>query len=182
MKKLSLEIKSFFRGKARLITVIAFFAVIAYEYGKPLRVWLGHAGTPDAFEVGFYTLFWAQRYGYYFFVFFILISYWIFSLVSKSNLEETMRVTKKSIRNVYLHQFVFLMIINLFVTLTFTVINLVSANIFGMLSGKYAIHIILTFILNFLLTDLLAIIIGFVLSGIKNRPVAYLSVVVVALF
>ncbi len=182
MKKLSLEIKSFFRSKPRLITFITFLTVIIGLYGDFVRRMLAFAGKPDADTAGFYVLFELQKYGYYFFIFFILISYWLFSLASKSNLEETLRVTKKSIRNVYLHQFVFLMIINLFVTLTFTVINLVSAHLFGMLTGKYAIHIILTLVLNFLLTDLLAIVVGFVLSGIKNRPVAYLSVVVVALF
>ncbi len=182
MKNLSLEIKSFFRSKPRLITFIAFFAVIACLYGKIMHNYLGYVGSPDAETSGFYMLFDAQEYGYYFFIFFILISYWLFSLSSKSNLEETLRVTKKTIRNVYLHQFVFLMIINLFVTLTFMFINLISANLFGMLTGKYAIHIILVFILNYLLTDLLAIIIGFTLSGIKNRAISYLLVVVVALF
>ncbi len=181
MKRLSLEIKSFFRSKTRLMTFIAFFAVIIGLYGDFLRRMLAFVGSPDADTSGFHVLFDAQEYGYYFFIFFILISYWLFSIASKSNLEETLRVTKKSIRNVYLYQFIFLVIISLFVTLTFTVINLVSANLFGMLTGKYAIHIILVFFLNFFLTDLLAIIIGFVLSGIKNRPVAYLSVVVVAL-
>ncbi len=182
MKKLSLEIKSFFRSKPRLITFIAFFGVIAGLYGKQVLHYLGYVDSPDAETAGFFVLFRAQEYGYYFFIFFILISYWLFSLASKSNLEETLRVTKKTIRNVYLHQFVFLMSINLFITLTLTAISLVSSSLFGMLTGKYALHIILAFILNYLLTDLLAIVIGFVLSGIKNRPVAYLSVVVAALF
>ncbi len=183
MKKLNLEIKSFFRGKVRLIVFIAFFTVIIYNYSKSLPVLLKLAGAsnPD-YNAGFRVLWYAQDYGYYFFVFFILISYWLFSIVSKANLEETLRVTKKSIRNVYLHQFIFLMSINFFVTLIFTIVNLVSADKFGMLTGKYALHIILVFILNYLLTDLLAITIGFSLSGIKNRAISYLLVVVVALF
>ncbi len=182
MKKLSLEIKSFFRSKPRLITFIAFFAMIIGLYGNKLFKILRFVGRPDAEEACFLILFRAQAYDYYFFVFFILISYWLFSLVSNSNLEEALKVTKKSIRDVYLYQFIFLMIINLFVTSTFTAINLVSAHLFGMFTGKYILHIILVFILNFFLMDLLAIIIGFTLSRIKKRTVSYTLVVVICVF
>ncbi len=184
MKKLSLEIKSFFKSKPRLITFIAFFSVIIGLYGYKLYNLFNYFfdNTANVENIGFLVLFRAQEYSYYFFMFFILISYWLFSLSSKSNLEETLRVTKKSIRNVYLHQFIFLLSINLFSTLALIVVNLVSANIFGMLTGKYILHIILVFILNYFLTNLLAIIIGFALSGINNRVISYMLVVVIGLF
>ena len=181
MKKLYLETKAFFGNKGFLLITVAFFGII---FGKLFKttskmLQLPFEENADIFQIIFSD---SQKISYYLFVFFIFISYELFHLSHKSNLNETLKTTKKGIRNTYFYQCLIIFIITSFITISIFALNLYSASHFEILTTELIIHLVLNCLLNITLVVTLASSFGFLLSLFSKKVFAYISIVFIAFF
>lgn len=181
MKKLYLEAKAFFGNKGFLLITVAFFGIIFGKLfkttSKMLQI-LFEEGD-DVFMIVFSD---SQKISYFLFVFFIFISYELFYLSHKSNLNETLKTTKKGIRNTYFYQYLIIFIITAIITVCIFALNIYSAAHFKVLTTELLIHIILNCLLNITLVITLASSFGFLLSLFSKKVFAYISIVFIAFF
>jgi hypothetical protein len=114
----------------------------------------------------------------FYFAFFVFLSYEYFYRIKKTPIYETLSGTKSGILNIYLNQFVVLFILNLTITLIYTLYN--TLTYFSLKLGRveFAAHILMNMLLNFFMTAVLAILLGMALATFfRKRKISYLIMI-----
>ena len=108
------------------------------------------------------------------FIIFVFISYEYFYVVRKSDLIEVLKSTKLGVVKLYLCQFLVLLMLNIIVTLSYSIYNVAIYFYYGFGRTDFLTHILLNMLLNFFILQIVGTLVGWVLASLFKRLIAYM--------
>ena len=115
------------------------------------------------------------------FLIFLFLSYEYFYIVKKSNILEVLKSTRFGVLKLGSYQFMTMMLLNIIVVLSYIVYNTVFYSYYDFEQSGFLTHLLSNMLLNFLMMQLVAILVGWVLALMFKRLIAYLVAILVVL-
>lgn len=107
------------------------------------------------------------------FIVFIFLSYEYFYTVKQSNVLEFLKSTQFGVAKLYGYQFGVMLLLNIMVTLTYTLYHVALYFYYGFGHPGFLIHILSHMLLNFFMVQLVALLVGWILALVFKRLTAY---------
>lgn len=177
MKSTVLNVKAFFRSKAMFaFTAVSLIGIFGYIIKFIVNVY-SLAGTEDDYDAYFWVLSDSQWLSYFNFIIIMFLSYEMFCISKRCNISEVLKTTPKGIKNTYLNQFAILEVLNAIITLLMMGIVIFMTFHFKVFTFELFSHILINFLLNYIIINTLAVTIGFLLAVYTGRILSYILMI-----
>lgn len=172
MKKINISFKLLYKNKLLLTSVVTYslFIVAALTFLSATNL-----HTPLSY------LMQSQDIASLNFIFFICFSYIYYSKTRSSHLNELFKTIEKSEISTYLSQSLIVLGVNTFITLVFTIFNLIACFSRNLYDFNYTFHILNNMFINIWLIAFIGSLIGCFLSFVKNKLKVLSTIALIAL-
>ena len=165
MRSFKTVVKLFCEDKFLALISLIFFAFI--NFGEVFGLYSSDNAPLSFLEI-------SMRLSVFCMIFFSLISYEFFYKAKLCNLEECLKSSGKGFQTLYGNQFLFMIILNVIVTITLTIYNVCYYFYLGINHTEYLIHIFENMFIDIFLVSMVGIAIGLCAALMFKRLKAYL--------
>lgn len=126
-----------------------------------------------------WVFFKTQGFSEYVFIFFLIVSYEYFGVTEKASIKEALSSTPTGVNRIKRKQFLVMASISGAFFVFFVICNVIAAGLFGCLTAKFLIHIIISTFLNFFLIGILAVLAGAYIASLRKKVTQYIALLAI---
>ena len=126
-----------------------------------------------------WVFFKTQGFSEYVFIFFLIVSYEYFGVTEKASIKEALSATPTGVNRIKRKQFLVMASISGAFFVVFVICNVIAAGLFGCLTAKFLIHIIISTFLNFFLIGILAVLAGAYIASLRKKVTQYIALLAI---
>lgn len=168
----------FFRNIPIVVLLSVFSSVLIALTVKGFVDNIPYAGSFEPFSK-IWVFHQTQGFSEYVFIFFLIVSYEYFAVTEKLSTKEALRTTPVGFDRLKRRQFLVMAGLAASFFVVFVICNVIAAELFGCLTTKFLIHIIISTFLNFFLIGILAVLAGAYIASLRKKVTQYIALLAI---